>query len=269
MFSLASWAFFYPEAFENIFATAECQAFWAGVEKTKDPRLTKPIGSNGKCTCHRKPYHSLSMVMAVSSKPGTVWWHGHGEACFPRTQAFQHICCWLQCLGPAHYLIPRSPLMLGWLGHLMPWQKACTPKRIHGGSPWQKDFLLNWLGNPWQKDTTGHVSGPSKEMQNSMPMCWNFPIGRTSTLVMNAMHKDLCIKRFLALKENQWSWWGQKIKPMSMSPQSQKVQPPLVQHPRGNNSNGEGRLPPHFVLQRSCLPSGWEPAALYVLLWLP
>ena len=40
---------FYPEAFQNIFATAECQAFWAGVEKTKDPRLTKPIaGSSGK-----------------------------------------------------------------------------------------------------------------------------------------------------------------------------------------------------------------------------
>ncbi len=38
----------YPEAFEAMFATSECHSFWKGVERTKDPRLMKPIASNGK-----------------------------------------------------------------------------------------------------------------------------------------------------------------------------------------------------------------------------
>ena len=60
----------YPEGFGTIFATSECQAFWQGVEKAKDPRLVKPIGSNGKA--HAPLYHTQGIFCQVPYKEPTL-----------------------------------------------------------------------------------------------------------------------------------------------------------------------------------------------------
>ena len=106
--------------------------------------------------------------------------------------------------------------MLGSAGALLLWQKACIQKWILGGSLWQKGFWQSLLGCLWQKGSTELWSGPSKEMQNFLPIFCISHIGTPSSLAMNVTAKSLSTKKFLVLKGNLWSFWRRRSKTSSM-----------------------------------------------------
>ena len=86
----------YVDSFENIFCFPQCQAFWKGVQKVKDPRVTEPLAKSG----------------AVQSPEKTVSIFIHGDGCEYRDSLMKWSSGSLLAKHPilsAHLLIAAIP----------------------------------------------------------------------------------------------------------------------------------------------------------------
>ena len=86
----------YVDSFENIFCIPECQAFWKGVQKVKDPRVAEPLAKSG----------------AVQSPEKAVSIFIHGDGCEYRDSLMKWSSGSLLAKHPslsAHLLIAAIP----------------------------------------------------------------------------------------------------------------------------------------------------------------
>ena len=86
----------YVDSFENIFCIPQCQAFWKGVQKVKDPRVTEPLAKSG----------------AVQSPEKTASIFIHGDGCEYRDSLMKWSSGSLLAKHPslsAHLLIAAIP----------------------------------------------------------------------------------------------------------------------------------------------------------------
>ena len=144
----------YPEGFGTIFATSECQAFWQGVEKAKDPRLVKPIGSNGK----------------VHAPAKTIPLFIHGDGCEFQTRDSLMTWSWgsLLCQNPSLTAVPKSctlPETWGQLDTWIAWSFQALAKGMHPTTdPW---------GKPLTKGDLSQLAGQPLSNQGYRAVIWS------------------------------------------------------------------------------------------------